>query len=326
MKSLTSAKPEAQQVQLVINFLSQYHPIPPEIRSELETAFFPVSYKEGEYILAQGETCTALYFILKGAVAGQTLHHKKRLTSFICSEGDCVSSITGMYGQKPSGESILALEDVSLLAISVDKFVALLETSIEINIIIRKILEEFYKSAHERSNIVRLGTAKEKYDYYAAEAPDLINRIPTTYIAEYLDINHQTLERILKKRLVKDDLLNQERRQLIEEFLIQKEGFKQKDLTITKLSAALSIPVHQLSRLINTSYKKSFSSFINGHRITYVLNQLTNYSQWQHLKIEALGAESGFSSRSVFFEKFKQHTGLSPIEYLKTVQQSSPTL
>lgn len=325
MKSLHIVKPERQHVELAMNFLSQYHPLTPALRLEIEDGLFQTSYKKGQHIFGQGETCTALYFILQGVVVGYTLLHNKRLTTFICAEGDSVSSISGMYGKKPSGESILVLEDALLLGLRVEKIVALLETSIEMNIIIRKILEEFYKSAHDRSNIVRLGTAQEKYDYYAAVAPQLIKRIPIEYIADYLDINPNTLERLLKKHAEKEDAqLTRERRQLIEDYIMRGEGFRQQGLTITQLSKALSIPVHQLSSLINTTYKKSFNAFVNSYRVIHVRNQLQHYQQWQHLKIEALGTQSGFSSRSVFFAKFKELIGSSPAEYLKSLQQLSP--
>lgn len=325
MKSLHMVKPEPQYIELAINFLCQYHPLPPELKFEIEEGLFQTSYKKGEHIFGQGETCTALYFILRGVVVGYTLLHNKRLTTFICAEGDSVSSISGMYGKKPSGESILVLEDTRLLGLRVEKLVELLETSIEMNIIIRKILEEFYKSAHDRSNIVRLGTAQEKYNYYASLAPNIINRIPTEYIADYLDINCNTLERLLKKHVEKGySQLTRERCKLIEDYIMKNEGFRQKGLTITQLSEALAIPVHQLSNLINTTYKKSFNAFVNSYRVIHVRNQLQNYERWQHLKIEALGTQSGFSSRSVFFAKFKEHTGSSPAEYVKSLQRSSP--
>lgn len=320
-------KPNIQNTQLAINFLNQHHSLSPKIKTKIEKELFQVSYKKGQHIFGQGERCTALYFILQGVVVGYTLLNNKRLTTFICAEGDAVSSISGMYGEKPSGESILVLEDVVLLGLKVEFIVDLLQTSIEMNIIIRKILEGFYKSAHERSNIVRLGTARDKYNYYCFVAPQLINRVPVEYIADYLDINCMTLERILKKYAKTHDAkLARERCNLIENFLIKEEGFKQQGLTITKLAEEVSIPVHQLSNLINTTYKKSFNTFVNSYRVIYVRSQLQDYSKWKHLKIEGLGAESGFSSRSVFFAKFKEHTGSSPVEYLKSLQQSSPDL
>ncbi|WP_316790926.1 helix-turn-helix domain-containing protein [Pedobacter frigoris] len=323
--TLQIIKPEATHAELVLNFLCSYHPLPNELRAEIHAGLFQTTYKQGEYILKQGELCTALYFILKGIVVGYTLKGDKRLTTYICGEGDSVSSISGMYGEKPSEESILAMEETVVIGLDVKKIVSLLETSIELNIIIRKVLESFYKSAHERSNMVRMGTAQEKYEYYVAVSPEHIGRIPTKYLADYLDINPKTLDRILKEHETANDKeLLKERCDRIEDFMVKQQGFRQKGLTLSKMSAALNIPTHQLSYLINFNYRKSFNAFVNSYRVIYVKEQLERYEDWQHLKIEALGEDGGFSSRSVFFAEFKQHIGMSPAEFAKAMQFFNP--
>ncbi|TKC02817.1 cyclic nucleotide-binding domain-containing protein [Pedobacter frigoris] len=325
--TLPIVKPESAYTELVLNFLCSYHPLPDDLRDEITAESFQTTYRQGEYLLRQGEFCTALYFILKGIVVGYTMNDDKRLTTYICGEGDSVSSISGMYGEKPSEESILAMEDTVVIGLSVEKIVSLLETSIEMNIIIRKILESFYRSAHERSNMVRIGTAQEKYEYYVSVSPEHIGRVPTEYVADYLDINPKTLDRILKEhQSTNDKELLKERCDLIEDFIVKQQGFRQKGLTLSKMSAALDIPTHQLSYLINFNYKKSFNAFVNSYRVIYVRDQLQHYKEWQHLKIEALGVEGGFASRSVFFAEFKQHTGMSPAEYAKSIQLFSPAL
>lgn len=271
-------------------------------------------------MLRQGEHAEAFYFIIRGLLVGYTTRGKKKLTSYICADGDTVSSISGMYGQKPSGENIYAIEDTILLALPVKDLLKWIETSLEWNIIVRKILEKFYQIAHERSNIIRMGTAKEKYDYYAAEMHEHFDRIPGEYLADYLNIKPKTLGKLLKDRQKTSGQFNERLRIMVRHYLMVQEGFRQQGLTLSKMAEALSLPPYQLSHFINFYYKKSFNALINTYRVIYLRNRLQHYSSWQHLKIEALGIEGGFSSRSVFFSEFKLRVGKSPAEYARSIK------
>ena len=74
--------------------------------------------------------------------------------------------------------------------------------------------------------------------------------------------------------------------------------------------------VHHLSYVLNTYYKQRFNDFINQYRVNYVLGLLKEMD-WKNMKLEALGAEAGFSSRTTFFVTFKKVTGLTPAEYAR---------
>lgn len=306
----------------VLNYITSYSPIPSAIADQFREAVFQVSYKKGTYLLRQGEHATAFYFIISGIVVGYTTKKKKKLTTYICAEGDTISSINGMYGEKPSGESMYVIEDAILLGLSVNDLLNWIATSFEWNVIVRKILEDFYKIAHERSNIIRMGTAQEKYEYYAAEMSNHFDRIPVEYIADYLNIKPKTLEKLLKERQnTRNPILTENIHGLIRLFLVEKQGFREQDLTLSKMAGELSLPAHQLSHFINFHYKKSFNSLINTYRVIYLRHQLQQYETWQHLKIEAMGINGGFSSRSLFFAEFKLRIGMSPAEYAKTIQK-----
>lgn len=311
-------KPEPELMDLAINHISSYYPLPKPLENKIRECLFEAKVKKNEYLLKQGETSEYLYFIIKGLVVGYTTLKEKKLTTYICLEGESVSAIKGMYGEGPSGESIYAVEDSHLIGLPISNLLLWLETSFEMNIIIRKIVESFYKSAHQRSNLVRMGTAQEKYEFYLSTTHHNINRIPPQYIADLLDIKPETLNKILKKTKEPKDALLLTHCKLIEEYMLNQQAFKQHGLTLSKMAADITIPTHLLSHILNFHYKKSFSSFVNCYRVGYVRNKLQNPSNWQHLTIEALGNEGGFSSRSAFFSEFKIHTGMTPSEYAKS--------
>ncbi|RZK64946.1 MAG: Crp/Fnr family transcriptional regulator, partial [Pedobacter sp.] len=310
-------KPDPQLTKALIQFLDSYHPFPEEIRASLEANIFDLKASKGEYLLKQGEISEFFYFIVKGAIIGYTTRKNKKLTTYICLDGDSVSSISGMFGESPSEESIYVIEDSHLLGLPTKDLLHWLDTSFDMNVIIRKVLESYYKSAHERSTLVRMGTAEDKYQYFLAAAPNHVNRIPLEYIADYLDIKPNTLHKILKDQKKENKASIQNKCELINKYMLEHQAFKQQGLTLSMVAEALSIPVHELSHLLNIHYKKGFNAFVNEHRVNFIKEKLRHQSDWKHLKIEALGIEGGFSSRSSFFSEFKSQVGISPAEYAK---------
>jgi CRP-like cAMP-binding protein len=317
--------PLAELTDVVLNYLSSFYPLSEEVRESIRKKFYDVRVKKNEYLLRQGETSGFLYLIIKGLIVGYTERKGRKLTTYICSDGDSVSSISGMYGMGPSDESMLAVEDTHLIGLPVSDLLHYLETSFAMNVIIRKVLEDSYKMAHERSNLVRVGTAQEKYGHYLSTSLWYVDRIPSVYIADFLGIKPKKLQKLLNERKEVQrfsSILHQQ--QLIEDYMVKTQAFKRHGLTLSIMAADLAIPVHQLSLILNAYYKKGFNTFINGHRISYIKDKLQNNFEWQHLKIEALGLEGGFSSRSAFFSEFRAQVGLSPAEYARSFTKIAP--
>ncbi len=316
-KPQNSVKPDPKLLESLFHHLNSFHHFSDEIITSFSRNLFEIKVKKGEYLLQQGEQSKFFYFIVKGVIIGYTTRKEKKLTTYICLDGDFVSSISGMYGQGLSEESIYAVEDSHLIGLPTEDLVHLLETSFAMNVIIRKILESFYKTAHERSTLVRMGTPEDKYRYYLTMAPNHVKRIPLEYIADYLDIKPKTLQKILKDADKENEVTIQQKSSLIDNYMRAQKAFRQPGLTLSMVADAISIPAHELSHILNVYYKKGFNAFVNEYRINYIKDLLLHESDWQHLKIEALGIDGGFSSRSSFFSEFKSQVGMSPKEYLK---------
>lgn len=328
IKHDTSVKPDPQHLNYLLQYLSSYHPLTEELRASISDKLFEVKARKGQHLLQQGELSEYFYFIVSGVIIGYTTRKGKKLTTYICLDGDSVSSISGMYGDGPSEESIYVVEDSHLIGFPSTELVHWLQSSFAMNVIIRKILEAFYKAAHERSTLVRMGSAEDKYKYYLSVAPNHVKRIPLEYIADFLDIKPKTLQRILKEQEKEQEniLMVKQKCQKIDEYMTRQQAFKSHGLTLSKAAEALGVPPHELSYILNVHYKKGFNAFVNEHRVNYIKERLQNEAHWKHLKMEAMGTEGGFSSRSSFFSEFKNVVGMSPAEFAKTLKRSSPDL
>ena len=105
---------------------------------------------------------------------------------------------------------------------------------------------------------------------------------------------------------------------LIEDHMITSKPFLDRELTIFDLSDQLKIPRHFLSEIINEHMGKNFYNLVNDYRIEEVKKRLED-PQFRNLTILAIAYDSGFNAKSSFNTIFKEKTGMTPTDYLKTV-------
>ncbi|MCW3118733.1 MAG: AraC-type DNA-binding protein [Chitinophagaceae bacterium] len=89
------------------------------------------------------------------------------------------------------------------------------------------------------------------------------------------------------------------------------------DLNLASMCRMTGLPAKTISAVLNQHLQSSFNAFVNGYRIEEFKDKLSK-SGWQHLKISALAAESGFNSQATFQRAFKELMHISPSEYMKS--------
>ncbi|WP_315817925.1 Crp/Fnr family transcriptional regulator [Paraflavitalea speifideaquila] len=159
-------QPNSKNIEKVIGLLNAVYPVSEGLRNEVFTHVVPLNLKKGAILLNEGDTCQYMYFIIKGALRAQTTHKGKKITTYISVENQFVSSISGMHGQRPTKEGIIAAEPTSLIALPNKILLALFENYFDFNYIFRVLVEKYYQDAQERSHIIRVGNARERYQYF----------------------------------------------------------------------------------------------------------------------------------------------------------------
>ncbi|MES1219331.1 MAG: ABC transporter permease, partial [Bacteroidota bacterium] len=100
--------------------------------------------------------------------------------------------------------------------------------------------------------------------------------------------------------------------------------YQDPDLSLSSLAEKLSLSPHELSRVINTAFKKSFSDFINEYRVRDAARKMQDPA-YDHITLLGIAFESGFNSKTTFNRIFKQMTGKSPTEYKNQVKNERPS-
>lgn len=112
--------------------------------------------------------------------------------------------------------------------------------------------------------------------------------------------------------------------QLIQVMALERP-FLDQNLTLQCLADRLSILNRHLSQVINEHLDQNFSDFVNGYRVETAKKGLCDPHK-RYLTIEAIAQDAGFSSRSAFYNAFKKHVGMTPIQFSRTYAVESTTL
>lgn len=110
--------------------------------------------------------------------------------------------------------------------------------------------------------------------------------------------------------------------QKLEKFEKNKK-YLQKDTNLTWLANHLNTNTRYLSEIIKIYRNKSFSNYINGLRIDYIVYKLLKDPVYREYKIEYLAEESGYASRQVFVISFKKETGFTPSYFIKKLEEDN---
>ncbi len=94
--------------------------------------------------------------------------------------------------------------------------------------------------------------------------------------------------------------------------IIEQSLYKNPDLKLHDLAKTINTSSHQLSQLLNDNLGKSFAVYINEYRINEACLLIVKDGG---IKLEAIGYEVGFNSKSTFYAAFKKHKHMTPMLY-----------
>lgn len=92
------------------------------------------------------------------------------------------------------------------------------------------------------------------------------------------------------------------------------------DLTLAELAAKIGIPAYLTSKVISQNMKTNFYSLINKYRLQQVKQELLMETGRNIIEI---AYQSGFNSKTTFYESFRKDTGVSPSEFVEDNKSES---
>jgi AraC-like DNA-binding protein len=131
--------------------------------------------------------------------------------------------------------------------------------------------------------------------------------------------NQDPVRRYANKKIVEQQA--QALTQKLQQIILEQQLYRNPDLKLNDLAKKINISGHQLSQLLNDNLGKSFAAYINEYRINEACELITNNKM---IKLEAIGYEVGFNSKSTFYTAFKKHKHTTPTLYKERLSAVSP--
>ena len=168
----------------------------------LESILVPMKFLKNEMILREGETCTNIYWVVKGLVRQFYYKNGKEVTEYMATENSIVMCIESLFLEQPTHLQIKAIEPSILIAIPKADLETVAMKSVNIQILYRKILEESLILSQIHADMLRFESAQERYAKLVKRSPQLVLRAPLVYIASYLQMTPETLSRVRTSALL----------------------------------------------------------------------------------------------------------------------------
>ncbi len=107
----------------------------------------------------------------------------------------------------------------------------------------------------------------------------------------------------------------------VEEVMEKQKPYLQTDLKVADLAAMVGISSHKMSQFFSQHKGHTFYDYVNKFRVEE-FKRLVKDDRNRSLTLSALAEMAGFSSRASFFRHFKNIEGVSPGEYLKSINDA----
>ena len=191
---------KSDHIQDFIKFQQEQFHLTKEECESVSEYFQLESFAKNDYFVTQGKVCRKLAFIAEGVMRYCMFRDDgSDVTCFFMCKNDFVGDPDSFFEQKPSDKNVQALTDCQLITISYDNMQKLLQNvprGKEVNAAIAHYVT--MRMLHQRTFLLNLD-ATVRYKEFMREYPHVLQRVPLSYVANFLGIAQQSLSRLRKQ-------------------------------------------------------------------------------------------------------------------------------
>jgi CRP-like cAMP-binding protein len=161
------------------------------------------------FLLKENSVSDYIYFIEKGvariyyyknARPANPVGRGKEITEWIAMDQQFFLSITSFFQRIPSHLIIQTIEPSEVFGIHYDDFMSLADKYHDVERLLRKMVTASLILSQIRMDSIQFESAQQRYEKLLQTTPQIVQRVPLTYIASFLGITLETLSRIRSAR------------------------------------------------------------------------------------------------------------------------------
>ncbi|MGV3503466.1 MAG: Crp/Fnr family transcriptional regulator [Adhaeribacter sp.] len=167
-----------------------------------ETHLYRRDLRKKEDLVACGTVCDEVAFIVSGSFRFFFVKDGNEISNYFCFQGEMVSSYQSFLTRTPSFPAVQAMEDATLICFShagLQQLLANPMLALKMERFGRLVAEYLICCYEQRVTSIMTQTPEERYRELLSKQPDLLQRIPQHYVANYLGITPVSLSRIRRR-------------------------------------------------------------------------------------------------------------------------------
>jgi len=169
----------------------------------LDQFFETKNITKKKHVLESGQVCNFIAFIASGTVRHFHVKDGIEKTCDISFENSWVTDFHSFTHHMPGVMNLQALEDSTVLSISAEKLTALYQVCPRYESFGRLMAEQVAQRATTIAMSLSSEKPEERFLKLLENRPDLFQRVPQKYIANFLGVSPESLSRIQKRILTK---------------------------------------------------------------------------------------------------------------------------
>lgn len=184
----------------LVKAIAAISPLSQESRDEFFKAWKYWSAPKDHFLLREHTISDYIYFIQKGIA--RIYYHKndKDITEWIAMDEQFFLSITSFFQRAPSHLIIQVIEPSEVYGIHHNDFMALADKYHDVERLLRKMVTLSLILSQIRMDSIQFESAQQRYDRLLKTSPEIIQRVPVSYVASFLGVTPETLSRIRSQK------------------------------------------------------------------------------------------------------------------------------
>ncbi len=187
----------------IIKVVSQSVALLPEEEVFIVSYFTKQQYKRNEMLMQEGEMAQRVFFVAQGGL--QQFYVDDNGVEHTCNfifENEFITDLESFSKKIAATASIKAIEPTICYNITCANLMELIEASPATKEFLRILVENIAAEGIRRTRAFQSASPEKSFLELLEKRPDIFQRVPQRYIAQYLGIAPESLSRIKKRLLV----------------------------------------------------------------------------------------------------------------------------